>query len=101
MNNILEFFMKKKKKESTRRLFIFYIASFSFLLILVARLVQIQIFDPDGKKDEGLNQYTRKVELTAERGKILDRNKKRWRQSLLSTFNTILSIIQVPLCHQC
>ena len=64
----------KNHRIDTKRLTAFYVAAFLFMLILVARLIQIQIVQREKFSMLADVQYKCEVKLPPERGKIFDRN---------------------------
>jgi len=66
--------MKKDEATVTRRLPAYRTAFFLVTLFLVARLVDVQLFDRENLRVKAIEQYQYEVKLPPERGKIVDRN---------------------------
>ncbi len=66
--------MKRDDRNPNWRLSSYYVAAFLFLLLLIGRLAQIQLFEREKYADMANIQYKCEVKLNPERGMILDRN---------------------------
>jgi len=66
--------MKKEDRNTHWRLSSYYVAAFLFLLLLIGRLSQIQLFEREKYADMANIQYQCEVKLNPERGMIFDRN---------------------------
>lgn len=90
----LSFAESSKKRSLMRRMAIVHAALFLALLVIVARLMDLQIIDREKYFAEAQQQHFRGVVLPARRGEILATNSKTGETTILAT-NTTLDMAYV------